>query len=58
MKRTYITPECEKRGVSPLHLIAVSIPGDPNPDNNDGNWANEYDAKENRSDWDNIWAEM
>ena len=35
-----------------LNLIAASIPGKPN------DWADEYDAAEHRSDWENIWANM
>lgn len=58
MKKIYITPECEKIELSPHHLIAVSIPGEPNTDNNVDKWANEYDTKEHRSDWNDIWANM
>ena len=40
------------------NLITASIPGKPNTENKDDNWANEYDAGEYRSDWENLWANM
>lgn len=58
MKKIYLPPECEKIELSPNYLIAVSIPGEPNKDKNDDKWANEYDTKEHRSDWEDIWINM
>lgn len=40
------------------NLITASIPGRPNTGNKDDDWADEYDAAEHRSDWENIWANM
>lgn len=58
MKKRYTSPLAKIIELDTLNLIAVSIPGKPNTNNNDDNWANEYDASEHRSDWENIWAEM
>ena len=58
MKKRYTSPLAEIIELDTLNLIAVSIPGKPNQANNDDDWADEYDAAERRSDWDNIWAEM
>lgn len=58
MKRQYTSPHTDIIELGTLYLLAVSIPGKPNTDNNDDNWANEYDASEHRNDWENIWANM
>lgn len=58
MKKQYTSPHTEIIELGTLNLLAVSIPGKPNTDNNDDNWANEYDASEHRNDWENIWANM
>ncbi len=58
MKKTYESPNCEQTELTPQHIIAISIPGKPNENNNDDEWANEYDAKESRNDWENIWANL
>ncbi len=58
MKKTYEPPNCELTELTVPHLIAISIPGKPNENSNYADWANEYDAKERRNDWDNIWSEM
>ena len=52
MKKRYISPLAEIIELGIFNLIAISI-----PENND-NWANEYDASNYRSDWENIWANM
>lgn len=58
MKKQYTSPHTEIIELGTLNLLAVSIPGKPNTDNNNDNWANEYDASEHRNDWENIWANM
>ena len=58
MKKTYTSPQTEIIELGTLNIIAVSIPGKPNKDKNDDEWANEYDVAERRNDWDNIWANM
>jgi hypothetical protein len=40
------------------NVITASIPGRANTGNKDDDWADEYDAAEHRSDWENIWANM
>ena len=56
MKKTYTSPQTEIIELDTSHLIAVSIPAPPVVNNED--WANEYDASEYRSDWENIWENM
>lgn len=56
MKKTYTSPQTEIIELDTSHLIAVSIPAPPVVNKED--WANEYDASEYRSDWENIWADM
>ena len=56
MKKTYTSPQTEIIELDTSHLIAVSIPAPPVVNNVD--WADEYDASEYRSDWENIWENM
>lgn len=58
MKKRYTSPQAEIVELGTLSLIAVSIPGKPNKKNQDNEWADNYDASEYRSDWENIWADM
>ena len=58
MKKRYTSPLAEIIELGTTNLIAASIPGRPNTGNNDDKWANEYDAGEYRSDWENIWVNM
>ena len=58
MKKQYTSPHTDFIELGTFNLIAVSIPGKPNTGNDDDKWANEYDAGEYRSDWENIWADM
>lgn len=58
MKKTYTSPQAEIIELGSTNLIAVSIPGRPNNNNQNNYWADSYDAGEYRSDWENIWADM
>ena len=58
MKKRYTSPFAEIIELGTTNLIAASIPGRPNTGNKDDDWADEYDAAEHRSDWENIWANM
>ena len=58
MKKRYTSPFAEIIELGTTNLIAASIPGRPNTGNNNDDWADEYDASEYRSDWENIWANM
>ena len=58
MKKRYTSPFAEIIELGTTNLIAVSILGQTNKNNNNDKWANEYDASEYRSDWENIWADM
>ena len=58
MKKRYTSPFAEIIELGTTNLIAVSILGQTNKNNNKDKWANEYDAGEYRSDWENIWADM
>ena len=56
MKKRYTSPFAEIIELGTTNLIAVSIPAPTVV--NDEDWANEYDASEYRSDWENIWTDM
>ena len=58
MKKIYTSPHTDFIELGTFNLIAVSIPGKPNEDNNNDNWADEYDAAEKRGSWDDIWQYM
>ena len=58
MKKIYESPKSEKIELTTLHLVAVSIPAEPNTYNNGDKWANEYDVNEHRGAWDDIWSYM
>ena len=55
MKKTYYPPVTEILELTTCNMLAVSVFGNENNDNNEDNWANEYDAAENRGAWDDIW---
>lgn len=58
MKKIYYRPEAEILELTTSNILAVSVFGNENNDNNEDNWANEYDAAENRGAWDDIWSYM
>ena len=53
MKKTYSSPTTEFVTIDiDVVMVTVSITGKP------GDKADEFDASEHRSDWENIWANM
>ena len=58
MKKIYTSPHTQIIEFGTFNLIAVSIPGKPNKNNDKNEWADSYDTNEYRSDWENIWADM
>lgn len=56
MKKIYDTPCTEIIDCQAMSMLAFSVPG--MNDNDDGEGVSEFDAKERRNDWDNIWSEM
>ena len=58
MKKIYTSPHAQIIEFGTFNLIAVSIPGKPNKNNDNNEWADSYDTNEYRSDWENIWADM
>ena len=58
MKKRYEPPFVELVEFNAADLLALSILGNPKDEGSGNDWADSYDASQNRSDWDNIWANM
>ena len=52
MKKTYEPPMAATIELGMLKLIAAYIPGKPNKEKDDDEWADSYDTNEYRSDWE------